>query len=267
VNLYEETLYNAILGDIDLKGENFTYTNPLDQDFARYPWHGCPCCIANIPRVLLMLPTWMYATDAKSVYVNLFIGSAVKVGRVGGADLEMVQTTDYPWQGSGSITVNPDKPARFSVKIRVPDHNVSALYTNLPKLGDVTAVSVNGKTIKSRVENGYLVIDRKWNAGDIIEWAFPMAVQRAVADSRIVADQGRVALRYGPLVYSFESADQNLDQALAKDAILTTEWNPDLLGGVLVIKGSFADGKPLIAIPNYARNNRGGRSTVWIKEK
>jgi DUF1680 family protein len=94
-----------------------------------------------------------------------------------------------------------------------------------------------------------------------------MAVQRAVADSRIVADQGRVALRYGPLVYSFESADQNLDQALAKDAILTTEWNPDLLGGVLVIKGSFADGKPLIAIPNYARNNRGGRSTVWIKEK
>jgi len=26
---------------------------------------------------------------------------------------------------------------------------------------------------------------------------------------------------------------------------------------VMVIKGKFADGSPLVAIPNYARNNRG----------
>ena len=38
-------------------------------------------------------------------------------------------------------------------------------------------------------------------------------------------------------------------------------------GGVLVIKGAFADGKPLLAIPNYARLNRGGRSIVWMKEQ
>ena len=31
-DLYEETLYNAILSDIDLAGENFTYTNSLDTD-------------------------------------------------------------------------------------------------------------------------------------------------------------------------------------------------------------------------------------------
>ncbi len=44
------------------------------------------------------------------------------------------------------------------------------------------------------------------------------------------------------------------------------EWQGDLLGGVTIIRGQFADGKPLLAIPNYVRNNRGGRSIVWIKE-
>ena len=41
----------------------------------------------------------------------------------------------------------------------------------------------------------------------------------------------------------------------------------DLLGGVKVIKSTFADGKPMLAIPNYAQLNRGGRSLVWIKDK
>ena len=36
--------------------------------------------------------------------------------------------------------------------------------------------------------------------------------------------------------------------------------------GVLVIKAEGADGSPLMAIPNYARTNRTGRSTVWIRD-
>ena len=39
---------------------------------------------------------------------------------------------------------------------------------------------------------------------------------------------------------------------------LTTEWRPDLLDGVMVIKGKFTDGSTMTAIPNYARNNRQG---------
>ena len=82
----------------------------------------------------------------------------------------------------------------------------------------------------------------------------------------IASDRGRVALRYGPLVYNIESVDQNIDGVLKPDAVLTPEWNPDLLDGVVVIRGQFADGSPLTAVPNYARNNRGGRSIVWIRD-
>ena len=48
---------------------------------------------------------------------------------------------------------------------------------------------------------------------------------------------------------------------------LVTEWRGDLLGGVLTIKGKWSDGSPLLAIPNFARENRGGASSaVWLKE-
>jgi hypothetical protein len=35
----------------------------------------------------------------------------------------------------------------------------------------------------------------------------------------------------------------------------------------MVLNGTFADGSPMIAIPNYARENRGGRSIVWIRDR
>ncbi len=88
---------------------------------------------------------------------------------------------------------------------------------------------------------------------------------RGEANDKLAATRGRGALRYGPLIYNLESVDQNLDAVFDPTAPLTTEWRPDLLGGVRVIRGQFVDGTALLGIPNYARLNRGGRSIVWIK--
>jgi hypothetical protein len=84
-----------------------------------------------------------------------------------------------------------------------------------------------------------------------------MKIQRIRAIDKVEADQGKVALRYGPLIYNIEKVDVgDVGKVLPPDAPLTTEWRGDLLGGVMVIKGKFADGSPMIAIPNYARMNR-----------
>jgi len=85
-----------------------------------------------------------------------------------------------------------------------------------------------------------------------------MEPQRVVADSRIKADLGSVALKYGPLVYNVETADQqDIDQKLG-DEPLVVEWKPNLLGGVMAITGKWNDGSAMLAIPNYARMNRVG---------
>ncbi len=266
-DLAEETLYNAILGSVDLPAQNFTYTNPLDQSHERYKWHGCPCCVGNIPRTLLMLPTWMYAKSSDSLFVNLYVGSTVRVGPVAGTDVEIVQRTDYPWKGEVEITVNPAKPAKFALWWRIPNRNVSALYHPEPNRSELSDLFVNGEAVKLDVGIGYAGITREWKAGDKVSFNIQMDVARVKADERIVADRGRVALRYGPLIYNIESVDQNVEGVLKSDSELTAQWEPNLLGGIVAIHGQFADGKPLLAIPNYARNNRGGRSLVWIKDR
>ena len=266
-DLYEETMYNALLGSTDLAGRNFYYDNPLTEDKARYPWHVCPCCVGNIPRTLLMIPTWAYAKSDDGIYVNLFIGSTINVGRVAGTDVEMVQQTDYPWSGKVAITVNPKQTRKFTVFVRVPNRTTSELYTPTPAVRGVKSLAVDGEKLSPPIENGYAAITREWKAGDKIELELPMEIQVVKADEHIAADRGRVALRYGPLIYDVESADQpNLN--LAPDLqSLTTEWRGDMLGGVMVIKGKWSDGSPLLAIPNYARENRGAdESLVWLKD-
>jgi DUF1680 family protein len=280
-DLYEETMYNALLGSLDMEAKNFTYTNALSSGQARYQWHVCPCCVGNIPRTLMMIPTWTYVTGSGGLYVNMFIGSTVKVERVVGTNVEMVQKTDYPWSGKISITVNPAASKEFTVYVRVPNRTTSTLYTPTPQVTGIKSLQVNGKALTPTIEHGYAVIKRTWKKGDQINIELPMEVQRVTADEKIDADRGKVALRYGPLIYNVETADQQDINKSIGSAPLTTEWRSDLLRGVMIIKGQWTDGSPLVAIPNYARLNRNvtptpvpqqapdrtPKSIVWINKE
>jgi hypothetical protein len=259
-DLYEQTMYNALLGSIDLAGKNFCYTNPLINT-ERTKWHVCPCCVGNISRTLLMLPTWTYLKDQAGIYVNLFIGSRMTVENVAGTDVEMVQKTDYPWKGAVAITVNPKESKTFTVYVRIPNRATSKLYTATPVVGGVKGFMVNGEAVTPHIEKGYALVTRTWKAGDRIEFELPMEPQRIHADERIEADRGRVALGFGPLVYNVESADQdNIEKPLSASP-LKAAWRGDLLGGVVTIAGKWQDGTTMLAIPNYARMNRIGEAT------
>ena len=168
-DLYEQTLYNGLLGSLDLKGETFYYQNRLDANEQRTPWHVCPCCVGNISRTLLMLPTWMYSKGTDGIYVNLFAGSTVKVPGVAGTDVVLEQKTEYPWKGAVSIVVTPSEPKRFAVRIRVPNRDVSSLYTSKPAANGITTIGVNGTRLTPPIADGYATIERTWKAGDVIE--------------------------------------------------------------------------------------------------
>jgi hypothetical protein len=249
-------MYNALFGAVDMEGKNFCYTNPL-VNTQRTPWHVCPCCVGNIPRTLLMVPTWSYTKGPDALYVNLFIGSRVNVGKIAGTNVQVVQKTEYPWKGAVAITVNPEQAKTFSVHVRAPNRTTSKLHTTTPTVSGLKRLAVNGKPITPHIINGYAVITRHWEPDDTIELELPMEVQRIKADPRIKADANLIALQYGPLIYNVETADQqNLDMPLSSEP-LKAEWRPDLLGGVMVITGRWQDQTPMLAIPNYARMNRG----------
>ncbi|MBS1660530.1 MAG: glycoside hydrolase family 127 protein [Bacteroidetes bacterium] len=255
-DLYEETMYNALLGSLSLDGKDFLYTNALSTSQARYRWHVCPCCVGNIPRTLLMMPTWTYVRGDNGLYVNMFVGSTIKVEKIAGTDVQMVQKTDYPWSGKVSMTVNPAASKEFTLYVRIPNRTTSELYKPVPEVSGLVSLSVNGKKIQPTIEKGYAVIRRTWKKGDKVDLELPMQIQQVTASDKVEADKGRVALRYGPLLYSVEAADQQDINKSIGTAPLKLEWKEDFLHGVMTIKGNWADGSPLLAIPNYARLNR-----------
>jgi DUF1680 family protein len=137
------------------------------------------------------------------------------------------------------------------------------------------SIQVNGQPVTPPREKGYAVIRKAWQAGDKIAVTLFGQLQRIHAIEKIQATRGQVALRRGPLIYCFESVDQDLDKTLPRATPLEIQWRGDLLGGVDVVTGAWSDGSPLLAIPYYTRQNRpadppGGRqrvrSSVWINE-
>ncbi|MDD3901717.1 MAG: glycoside hydrolase family 127 protein, partial [Dysgonamonadaceae bacterium] len=204
----------------------------------------------------LMIPTWTYVKSDEGLYVNLFIGSTINVKQVAGTDVELIQKTDYPWDGKVTITVNPAESKEFTVWLRVPDRKTSALYTSTPQVNSMISLSVNGEIVTREMEKGYVAITKEWKQGDIISFELPMQVQRITADERIEANKGKVAFRFGPLIYSVEKSDQPLINIPINFEQFSPEWRDDLFGGIMTIKGQWNDGSDLIAIPYYLRLNR-----------
>ena len=272
----ERQLYNVVAGAVNLEGNAFYYENELDADHSRYSWHTCPCCVGNIPRVILNLNKWMYSTEEDhTLYINMIAGTETSV-ELGDNEIELIQDSNYPWEGYGRITVNPEKEEQFTIKLRVPEMEESKIYS-FGETDKSYTLKINNEVINATEENGYVVIEREWKQNDVIELSFPMEIKVVRADERVEADRGRVALQRGPIVYNFEDVDNAADSldslVIDTTAPMSAQWREDLLGGVTIINANGTrkttagnEETELVAIPNYARLNRGGRSVVWIAE-
>jgi DUF1680 family protein len=288
VDVFERTLYNGLISGVSLDGQTFFYPNPLESagQHRRSPWFGVACCPGNITRFLPSLPGYVYAQQKDTIYVNLFVSSTADIKLDNGQKLRIVQETRYPWHGAIKMTVNPERSSTLSMNVRIPgwarnEPIPSSLYSFVEKNDEPVVLKVNGKAIPITIEKGYAVVKRKWKRGDIVELNLPMPVRRIQANELVVADRGRVALQRGPIVYAAEWPDNEgghvRNLVVPNDSTLTAEFKPDLLNGVVVIKGNAVSlaynqqgtiekkEQTFTAIPYYAWANRGqGEMTVWI---
>jgi DUF1680 family protein len=291
IDVMERILYNGLLSGVSLDGKSYFYPNPLESagQHQRSPWFGVACCPGNMTRFLASVPGYVYAQQGDVLYVNLYVASRAEVKMDGGRTVGLVQETRYPWDGAVRITVRPDKAGRFAMNVRIPgwargEAVPSDLYRFADASDEPVTIKVNGQAVAMTPDKGYARLDRRWKAGDVVELWLPMPIRRVVAHPSVDADQGRVALQRGPLVYAAEWPDnpgghvRNL--LLADDAPLGSEFRADLLGGVQVVKGRAtslaynAQGEverrpqDFLAIPYHAWANRGpGEMAVWIADR
>jgi hypothetical protein len=236
-----------------------------------------------VARILTSVPGYFYAASNDKVYVNLFAQGTGKL-KAGGTDLEIVQTTEYPWKGDVRIEIKPSREADFTLCVRIPGWAMnrpvpSDLYTYTEAAAGAPALKLNGEPVALKVEKGYALVSRTWKAGDFVELSLPMPVRRVAANEAVEEDRGRVAVERGPLVYCAEGQDNDgrvSNLFLPDGSALVAETRPDLLNGVVVIKGEaealsekagkvISEKKSVTLIPYYAWANRGkGEMTVWL---
>lgn len=284
-DVLERTLYNGLISGVSLDGGSFFYPNPLASTggYSRKPWFGCACCPSNICRFIPSLPGYVYAVKDDQVYVNLFLSNRAEL-KVNRKKLVLEQETGYPWNGDIRIRVAQGN-LPFTMHLRIPGWVRGAVlpsdlyrYADGQELG--YTVTVNGEPVAGELQKGYLLIDRKWKKGDVVEVHFDMKPRVVKANGKVEADRGRVAVERGPLVYCAEWPDNDFNVhniLLNQHPSFQVVERPDLLYGIHEITTDAqalsydAAGKlavrdvKLTLIPYYAWAHRGeGDMEVWL---
>ncbi len=285
----EQVLYNGVLSTISLDGKKFFYRNTLCQvddlpfelrwSHRREPYISCFCCPPNIVRTIAEVAACAYSLSDRGVWVNLYGSNVLSTRLPDGSTVRLAQRTDYPWDGTVRITIGEAPTTEFSVFLRVPGWTRDA------------AVRLNGQPVGRSPEPGrYYEMKRRWSQGDRVELILPMTTQLIEAHPLVEEARNQVAVRRGPVVYCLESVDLPAgvgiqEVALSPTADFSSQFDPDLLGGITVLAGQaqrLAGGgwgsalyreisreppKPadIRLIPYYAWGNRGdSEMTVWM---
>ena len=258
-DVLERAMYNGALSGVSLSGDRFFYVNPLASDGShhRQEWFDCSCCPTQVSRFLPSIGGYVYRTTEDSLYVNLFIESDAEID-FGGEALCCSQKTNYPWDGDVEFKLTKVPAALKFIRLRVPGWCKS--FT----------VKVNGHTVKCCCKDGYAVIEAAWRVGDVVCYSMDMPVEKMHADLRVKANEGRVAVQRGPLVYCAEAVDNPAlpDGFISDGAVISSMFEEDLLGGVVVLDVHNPDGSLIRMVPYYAWDNReAGAMEVWLPEK
>lgn len=282
MDVFERVLYNGFLGGMSVKGNEFFYVNPMASngvnDFGkrsgatRHDWFGTACCPTNVSRFMPSMPAYIYAQKGNELFINLFADNEANF-TVDNTVLKISQQTNYPWDGNIKITVLPEKQSSFPLSIRIPGWaNGEAipgnLYNYLDKQSKPVTVKLNGKAIPATIEKGYLKLSRNWKKGDVIELSLDMPVRKVIANEKVKADLAKIAIERGPVVYCAEGHDNNkkaLSIAINPEQNFTTTYQPNLLGGINVLKSNEGN---ITLIPYYAWANRGANEmAIWFDKK
>ena len=202
--------------------------------------------------------------------------------------MTLSQTTEYPWNGDITITVDKTAAGQFAMKIRIPGWvRNQVVPSNLYQYSDNKrpgyTVMVNGQEFAANVtEDGYYTVNRKWKKGDKVQLHFDMEPRTVRANNMVSADRGMVAIERGPLVYCAEHPDnsfdimgalinQNPQFRLGKSEIARTLVQT-LITDAQTLKfnkqGKLeAQDQTLTLIPYYAWCHRGsGKMRVWMPQ-
>ena len=175
---------SQVMCSID-KQRNWTTNGPDSNIFGLEPNFGC--CTSNMhqgwPKFVSHL--WM-ATREEGLAAVAYGPSRVDAKVGGGVPVTILEDTEYPFRDKIRLTVEPEKPVAFPLKLRVPAWAAGA------------KIAVAGKRVSGVRPGAFYSIARRWRHGDTVEIVFPMPLR---SERRW---RNSVVVLRGPLVFSLK---------------------------------------------------------------
>lgn len=204
IDYYERALYNYILSTIHPERGGFVYFTQMRPSHYRVysqPHTSFWCCVGSGLENHAKYGELIYAHNGDNLYVNLFIPSVLIWKDKG---VKITQENNFPEKAQTVLTIDPDYPTSFSLKIRNPQW--------VDKSG--LTVKVNGKPISIKKDKDYISIDRKWNVGDRVEVDMPMYLYT----EQLKDNSNYYSFLYGPIVLAAKTGREDLKGLFADDS-------------------------------------------------
>jgi DUF1680 family protein len=238
-DLIERTLYNVVDAGPSASGTAFFYTNTLhqrvlgtvpDPDHAvlraasslRAPWFAVSCCPTNVARTFASLQTLLATADDDGVQIHQYAPATLTTTLPGDRRVTLTVATNYPVDGRIVVVVDEAPDGPLALSLRVPSWASGATLT------------VDGDTRPARP--GQVTETRVFAAGEVLVLDLPMQPRFVVADERIDAVRGAVAVERGPQVYCVESVDLP-GRRHVDDLVVDPGHAPEVRDGRVVVHG------------------------------
>ena len=205
MDYYERALFNHILSTQDPVQGGFVYFTPMRSGHYRVysqPQTSFWCCVGSGLENHARYGEMIYAHKGNDqLYVNLFIPSTLEWG-----DINIEQSTSFPDEEGTSVIVTSKKGKnkKFTLNIRVPE------WVNEGEL----SLTINGKTEKVNITDGYVKVNRSWKDGDKLHISMPMHL-RAID---MPDNSHNYSFLYGPIVLASRMGTQRQDGMFADDS-------------------------------------------------
>jgi uncharacterized protein len=253
----ELSTLNSVLGLHSPNGRWVTYNTPMDgtrkasaHDIVFQARAGSPelnCCSVNGARGLGMISDWALMASRENPIVNWYGPSTMMTRLASGIGLSLTQETDYPRDNKVHLRVAPEKPAKFPLKLRVP-------YWS-----QTTRARVNGKPVNGVTAGSYLVLERLWKRGDVVDIEFDFSFHFWAGERECA---NRVSIYRGPLLLAYDRRFNEMDPdqvppldavALSGKKVAPGDWLPPML----LLEFTATSGRP-VRLCDFASAGAGG---------
>ncbi|MCX6222846.1 MAG: glycoside hydrolase family 127 protein [Bacteroidia bacterium] len=220
------------------------------------PLTGYPCCTSNMhqgwPKFTQNL--W-YASADNGIAALVYAPSKVKAKVGKGTNVEITESTNYPFDESIRFRIKIEKRTSFSFHLRIPAWCKKS------------AIRINGQLWGEPDGNNLATITREWSDGDAVVLSLPMqvTVSRWYENSAVV--------ERGPLVYALKIGEEwkkvvNTDKygPFYYEVLPSTPWNFGLLTAAIANPGKeFEVVKRAVSPGSYPWNQE--NAPIEIKTK